>query len=306
MNVLIIGLGSIAIKHIAALRKIEPSVCIFALRSSQITNSLIDVQNVFSLDLLPVKPDFVIISNPTSLHEETIKQCLSLQCPLFIEKPVLSDTTNTEILSEEFRHKKVITYVACNMRFHPSLIFLKDYLLASQPRINEVSVYCGSFLPEWRPSRDFRLSYSVKPEMGGGAHLDLVHELDYCYWLFGTPQKINACKTNVSSLNIEAVDAAYYQLMYPDFVANISLNYFRRDARRDIEIVTEDDTLFVDLLANKITAKKRGTLLHETSFQIGDTYEKQMRYFISKITKQESTDNSFDDGVEVLKIALHD
>jgi predicted dehydrogenase len=142
--------------------------------------------------------------------------------------------------------------------------------------------------------------------MGGGAHLDLVHELDYCSWLFGAPQKINAYRRNVSSLNIEAVDAAYYQLMYPDFIANISLNYFRRDARRDIEIVTPDDTIFVDLLANKITTKKEGTVLYETSFQIADTYEKQMQYFIGKISKKEQTDNSFDDGVEVLKIALHD
>ena len=47
MNVLIVGLGSIARKHIAALRQIEPGVCIYALRSSVLAPVYEHVRNVF-------------------------------------------------------------------------------------------------------------------------------------------------------------------------------------------------------------------------------------------------------------------
>ena len=57
MKVLIVGLGSIACKHIEALRIINESVIIYALRSSVLKESLnfINVENIFSLDNLKIK-----------------------------------------------------------------------------------------------------------------------------------------------------------------------------------------------------------------------------------------------------------
>lgn len=49
MNVLIVGLGSIARKHIAALRSLEPEVQIYALRSTRFSNSVDGVTDLFSM-----------------------------------------------------------------------------------------------------------------------------------------------------------------------------------------------------------------------------------------------------------------
>ena len=73
MNVLIIGLGSIAKKHIKVLRNILNDINIYALRSSKESSQYEDIINIGALaDLNNIKIDFAIISNPTSLHIEKI------------------------------------------------------------------------------------------------------------------------------------------------------------------------------------------------------------------------------------------
>ena len=119
-------------------------------------------------------------------------------------------------------------------------------------KINEVNVYCGSYLPSWRPSVDFRKVYSSNKNLGGGVHLDMIHELDYTYWLLGEPDKVTSTLRSTSSLEIDAVDYANYLWEYADFSANIVLNYYRPDTKRTLEIVTAEHIYFVDILKNRI------------------------------------------------------
>ena len=301
---MIIGLGSIAKKHISAIRKRNTKVYLYALRSLNTADNYQDIINVYDLNELDIKFDFVIISNPTNMHEETILNVLHLNCPLFIEKPVLSNLTNANLIIEKIKKKQIITYVACNMRFHPALIFIKNYLYNLKTQINEVNIYSGSYLPAWRPGINFRESYSTDNKKGGGVNLDLIHELDYCTWLFGKPIKISSLKRSESSLSIESFDCAYYNLIYSKFIANISLNYFRRDAKRKIEILTIEDTIVIDLLKNKIFKKVSGEILYQEKFTMADTYYEQLNYFIDHIQNNKYPMNDINEGIEVLKLAL--
>ena len=135
MNILIIGFGSIGQKHVSAIRQVRPDAVIYALRSSKTGEVGEGLNNIYSFNEINVKLDFIIISNPTNLHEETIKNCLVFGCPLFIEKPVLSSLQNAHSLIKEISSKQIITYVACNMRFHPALQFLKEWLTKTELRI---------------------------------------------------------------------------------------------------------------------------------------------------------------------------
>lgn len=147
MKVLIVGLGSIAKKHIAALRQLVPDVEFMALRSGE-ENQFEDIINYSRWSDIP-KPDFVIISNPTNCHAETIQKAMFFDRPLFIEKPVVSKQTEIEFLEKVLREKKVVTYVACNLRFHKALKIIKERI--SSLSILEVNAYCGSNLSKWRP-----------------------------------------------------------------------------------------------------------------------------------------------------------
>ena len=302
MKILIIGLGSIGKKHVRAIRELEAGAEIYAVRHSPEAESFEAVENIFSLDGIDFSPDFVIISNPTNRHREAVKSVMRFDCPLFIEKPVFDNLENTENLLAEIEEKNILTYVACNLRFHGCIAFLKNYLAENDVRLNEVNGYCGSYLPDWRPDADFRKIYSANEAEGGGVHLDLIHELDYLYWLFGTPQKASAFKRSNSSLAISAADYANYALLYEDFAASVILNYYRRSPKRSCELVFEDKTWFVDLLKNKIT--ENGNVIFSSDETIADTYVSQMRYFLDCLKSNEKPMNSIFEAVEVLQIAL--
>lgn len=304
MNILIIGLGSIARKHIVALHETGINASFTALRSAADAPDETGIQNIYSLDQLSVKPDLVIVSNPTMLHAEVLIQLIPKGYPLFIEKPLVGNTDQLNRLIDELTIHPCFTYVACNLRFLPALQFVKEYLSKHQGKVQEVNSYCGSFLPGWRPGTDFRLNYSARKELGGGVHLDLIHELDYCYWLFGKPTAQHVIKRNVSELNIDAVDFAAYHLLYPQFTANITLNYYRKDTKRVLEIVTTEATIEVNLLKNTVTNLTTGEVLFQQHYEIKQTYTDQMKYILNCLKEQQVPMNTAAEAAEVLKIAL--
>lgn len=304
MNVLIIGLGSIARKHINALKLLDFDLNIFALRSKLNSDLIEGVVNIYSLEDIDVNFDFSIISNPTILHYDTIQFLVKKKIPLFIEKPPLHSLKNSEKLINLIEHSGLLNYVACNIRFHPCLQFLKEFISSKKKYINEVNVYCGSYLPDWRPNVNFREVYSVNPEMGGGVHLDLFHEVDYIYWLFGMPQKKNSILRSVSSLNIESIDYANYILEYSTFSVSIILNYYRKVPKRLIEIVFVDEILTVDLLKNQIKNGNQDVIFEDNKFSMFETYVKQFIFFLEALKKKDTVQNSFKDSIEVLKIVL--
>lgn len=302
MNVLIIGLGSIGRKHVAALRKLEEDCHIYALRSTPGSPPEEGVTNLYSLHELDAQIDFIIISNPTSAHISAIDTVIDLQCPLFIEKPVYHQLEIEDTI-HRINAMNLLTYVACNLRFLDCLSFVKHSLNGPIGRLNEVNVYCGSYLPEWRPGTDFRQVYSAHAEQGGGVHIDLIHELDYLYWFFGKPLYSNSVLRMHSSLGIQACDYANYCLVYDSFCTNVVLNYYRRDARRTLELVFDNGTWMVDLRANTVRCGEK--MLFSSSQSMSDTYTKQLSYFIQLVKNREKVSfNTINDAYNVLKISL--
>jgi predicted dehydrogenase len=304
MNILIVGLGSIARKHIEAIRTLNINVTIYAFRSSNNVDQEYNIVNIFSLDNLDFTFDFAIISNPTNLHYNFIKLLAEKNIPLFIEKPPLHTLENSVKLISFIESKNLLNYVACNLRFHPCILFIKDFLKSESFRINEVNVYCGSYLPDWRPGKDFRKIYSANENMGGGVHLDLFHELDYTTWIFGFPIKTRSIKRGVSSLGINAVDYANYVFEYPSFTTNIVLNYYRKKSKRTIEIVLDNQIINIDLVKNIISDEDDVLLFQASNFEMQNTYNNQMDYFINCMKENKKPMNSLKDSIEVLKIVL--
>lgn len=303
MRILIIGFGSIARKHVIAIKKIAPDAKIYALRSSK--NKIIDfedIQSVYDWQEIPKNIDFVIISNPTSKHFETIKKAVSLKVPLFIEKPVLATLNGAQELLQKIKENRIITFTACNLRFHPSIVYLKKVLNKKKPL--EYNSYSGSYLPEWRPNQDYRKNYSAIEELGGGVHLDLIHEIDLSYYLLGNPINTQSYKSKKSDLEINSKDIAHYVLEYSSTSAFITLNYYRRDPKRNIELIWDNDSWFVNLLDSSIVDSHNNLLFMDKSFNFLNTYYEQMNYFIQNISGRKKPMNSFEEGLETLNIAL--
>ena len=302
MNILIVGLGAIARKHIEVLKQKE-GVNLYALRSSIDANTYDGVKNIFSLsEINDLSIDSFFITNPTAYHYRTIADILKFGKPLFIEKPVFDvvDESNNALI-ETIDSKEINTYVACNLRFLDCLHNIRH--LIEDSRINEVNVYAGSYLPDWRPGINFRKNYSANKEMGGGVHIDLIHELDYLYWIFGEPCEVHSIFKSRSSLEINAVDYANYLWEYKDFCVNTILNYYRRDSKRTMEILTDDGTYIVDLLKNTIA--KDGREIFSSAQTIADTYGEQIDFYLKNILTGKAAEfNTAKEAYKVLKLCI--
>lgn len=303
MKILIIGLGSIAKKHIDAIKQLNPAARFWAVRHTEGSPLYEGVDNVHLYEDLPKDLDFAIISNPTSKHKEALKSVLELKIPVMVEKPVSADVEGLEEIIAEYESAGITNYVACNLRFHPCIKWLKDNLAVD--KVLEVRAYCGSYLPDWRPGVDYKKVYSSVKALGGGVHLDLIHELDYLVYLFGLPERNISSIRKVSPLVIESMDSAGYLLEYPGFTATVGLNYFRRIPKRNVEIVTTDDVLTVDLL-NATIETKDDRIDFSTDFKIADTYLDQMKYFLGILNSPEGfrNMNTLKEALEVLKLTL--
>lgn len=302
MKVLIHGLGSIATKHIDVLKELDPEITFFALRSGLTDKTVNGITSIYSLSELNDEVDFVIISNPTALHYESVLMLKSLSVPLFIEKPVLKSMDGAVDLCNELEKAKIKTYIACNLRFHPVIQFIKDALIKKKPL--EFSAYCGSYLPDWRPVSDYSKTYSSSRELGGGVELDLIHELDYTIYLLGHPNsRLLNYGNKISELAINSNDFAHYVLEYDRLIATITLNYYRKKAKRTIEIVWVDDIWQIDLLNGTVMSEING-IIFKSDYNLRDTYLDQMSHFISNLKTSSEFENNFRESLKILELAI--
>jgi CMP-N,N'-diacetyllegionaminic acid synthase len=126
-------------------------------------------------------------------------------------------------------------------------------------RLWNVQVFCASYLPDWRPERDYRETSSAKLDFGGGVLLDMSHELDYIQWLVGPIEVTHAVSKKVSDLKIDSDDLLLLSGKTKEGThLHISLNYFTRKSQRQILIDGEDISIRADLDTNTLSMVEKG------------------------------------------------
>ena len=244
-KVLVISYGSIGQRHARLLTKLGCQVAVMSRRSIDFSPHYSDLTQA----LTDWQPEYVVAANRTSEHYQTVK-CLvehDFKGRVLIEKPLFDQ------LATFPRHGFSLAAVAYNLRCHPLLTKLKS-LLDDSAQLVTANIHAGSYLPEWRPSTDYRQSYSAKNAQGGGVLRDLSHELDYALWLFGPWRRLTATGGHLSPLEIDS-DDAYTILMETNHcpMVSIHINYLDRIPRREILVNTAQHTIRVDLINNTLT-----------------------------------------------------
>ncbi|MDO4566039.1 MAG: Gfo/Idh/MocA family oxidoreductase [Oscillospiraceae bacterium] len=282
MRILFTGLGSIGRRHIKnlaeELRRQNLSFEIDALRATESelpgeTAALL-ARQYRSFEELEGEYDIAYITNPTSLHAETIRALSPIARAMFIEKPLWTEAEG-DISSLGLRADGVY-YVACPLRHSP--VIQRACELASASRVFAARALSSSYLPDWRPQTDHRKCYSARRGMGGGVELDLVHEWDYLSFIFGFPLEIKAEAGRFSEVTVDSDDLALYIARYSDMLLSLQLDYFGRKPRRQLEIYTEDETYVCDIVGAKIHRLRDDTT---ESFIDFDIYKNETAYFVA-------------------------
>lgn len=300
-----VGIGSIAKRHIKNLVEIcdlqKEEIQIDLYRSGQggILPKNIEqvISNVYDI-AFPVAEfyDAVFITNPTSLHYQTILYFQEHTRAFFIEKPVFDklDLDFSRISGNN------IFYVACPLRYTSVIQYLKSNI--DVRKVYSVRAISSSYLPDWRPGVDYRTTYSAHKEMGGGVAIDLIHEWDYLTYLFGVPQRVMTMQKKVSALDINSDDIALYLAECNNTLIEIHLDYFGRKSIRQIELFTEDETILGDLIENEVTYLKAN---HKISFkqERNDYQKEELKYFLNLLYEDKQSENNLFHACKVLKLA---
>lgn len=246
MNVLIVGYGSIGARHDAILQSMGHTVSLVSGQHIPDRPVYRSIVQALETELF----DYVIIANRTHQHADALRSLSesNYQGKLLIEKP-LFDRVNAE-----FQTQQRDPYVAYNLRFHPVLQQLKNALHAKGSELLTANIYVGQYLPDWRPTQDYRRGYSAQREMGGGVLRDLSHELDYAIWLFGEWEQLTALGGKSSSLEIDSDDnfTILCRTAGCDSLT-IHMNYLDRMPRRTIVVNTNDGTWIADLIKSTLS-----------------------------------------------------
>jgi CMP-N,N'-diacetyllegionaminic acid synthase len=273
LSALVIGFGSIGKRHVEILSKMDEINYVSVLSSQHD----LPFETITSLEEIPdLNPDYVVIASPTAQHfsylkflEENIERK-----KILVEKPLFDSITNLVI-----KHNEV--YVGYNLRFHPLLQKIKDAVTGR--KLWNIQVFCGSYLPDWRPGRDYRETSSAKLDSGGGVLLDLSHELDYIQWLAGPLAVEYAVSEKVSDLEINTDDLLLLSGKTRDCArVHISLNYFTREPLRQILVDGEGISIRADLITNTLSVVEKGEAFDFSWPELGrnDTYRAQHRVII--------------------------
>ena len=303
MKVCFVGLGSIAGRHIRNLRELcmeqAMTLHIDVLRrsSSNLTDHPDSVDKVYtSRDELPTDYDVIFITNPTEYHADTLISLHENAKHFFIEKPIATPGTVNKLKDFVFRQNSVY-YVASPLRYCNVIRYLKEHI--NPKEVYAVRCISSSYLPEWRPGKDYRNTCSAHKELGGGVSIDLIHEWDYLTFLFGIPVKIEQIKGKYSELEIDSEDLAVYIAEYKGMVLELHLDYFGRKTERMIELYMRDDTVKADLVENRISFLKSGE-----NVDLGedrDAYQKrEMRFFLNEIEAPKKKENGITRAIQVL------
>ena len=264
----IIGYGSIGKRHIRNLiaLKYEDIVLLRKIGNGNDYNlkEFTEIQAFLDAQL-----DAIIITNPTSLHNKYLNEILPLDIDVLVEKPLVSNLQDLQLLQDQLVNYKGIGMTAYNMRFHPCVKNIKRILSNCKlGKIYSARFFVGQYLPDWRAEKDYSKSYSALTEMGGGVLLDLIHEIDLACYLVGQPKgSIFYQVDKVSELLIETEDLAelLYRTDNNSFVS-IHLDYLTQGYKRYIELIGEKGRLRADLLTNKLTVTLENGEVEEQLF----------------------------------------
>ena len=236
--------------------------------------------------------DAAFVVTPTSTHFELVKYLLENNKHVFCEKPVCSNDTEAEKLKAIAADKKVVIQIGHSERFHEAWEKLREkFQTLSAP----YSIHINR----------------VAPFKGRATDVDVVqdlaiHDLDLVLHLFKQkPQnvlahgfKIRTDKWDHANIYVEMEDKC-------DALVVVGRNATKEV--RDLEVISKDGMISVDLFANKIyeaTSSKfeDGTFVKEEAYTKRDHLLLEHKHFYHSILEGKPAIIGLKDGLNAVHL----
>jgi predicted dehydrogenase len=315
MKILIVGNGRMGSRHLRLSRRFLPDAEIKILIHQRL-NGNVKLSDSFLESMEQVRkfgPHIAIIANPAPFHLEIAQELARAGIHLLVEKPLATSTLGIKELIKTCKKNNIILMTGYNLRFSPSLKYFHE-LIKGKTVGKILSVRCevGQYLPDWRPTKDYRMTVSANHSLGGGVLLELSHEIDYLRWIFGEIKLVSAILSRQSSLEIDVEDSAHLFLRFEpnteghEIIATLNLDFIRHDNTRSCTVIGENGTLRWNALTGVIDIYQKNSVTWEVLFtQNSDTDETliaEWENFLDSISKNVEPCVTGEDGFRVLEI----
>jgi len=285
-KILIIGTGSIAKKHLETLRTSSK------LSAKQISSRSLSNDRFYS------EPDqenielqgftHVIFANPCTYRERILKRFVFSEANLFFEKPFAPDLKTCNRLIGILRGRTKKLAVGYNLRYLQHLEIIKKIVKReTYGKVLKMRCRVAQNLKTWRATH-YTNTVSAQRKLGGGAVLELSHEIDYLLELFDELIVLSSNSGRLSSLNIDVEDSAEVILSgknnsHHNALVSLSLDFVSQKTERYCQIICDKGTLEWDLLHGTIDLyenKSRRTRISKQKDPVSETYTRQMLDFL--------------------------
>lgn len=309
---IIVGLGSIGQRHLNNIRDLYPKSLITIVRHAGKSGISVEKKANHIVKTIPeaieiMKPTAGIIASPSPFHIDNAKVFIDNHCPIFIEKPLSHNLDGIAELIALADNNNTNCMVAYVLRFLPTMEKIKQIIKSNQyGKVLHSTVSVGQYLPDWRPKQDYRNNVSAQHKMGGGALLELSHEIDYLLYLFGVPNEVVSIIQNTGRLDIDVEDQVDAILQYKSGkVIHLHLDFLQKVAKRYCYIVFEEAQLKWDIIKGSLeinTLTNEMPIIEEIPYLTNDTYINEFKHFMRAVSNKEDLKVDLKDGLKVLEL----
>jgi predicted dehydrogenase len=311
LRALVVGLGSIGRRHVENLRRQVDDVQIVALRRSESPPEGGVDRVVTSWDAaLENPPDIALITSPANLHVDHAIRAAEAGAHLFIEKPLSDRLDAIAELRRVLETHQRLALVGYQFRFYEPLVAAREALRQGRiGRLLSLRAQVGMYLPDWRPGTDYRESVSARQKLGGGALLELSHELDLARWFGGEVSQLTAMADQLTDLEIDVEDVAEVLLRYESgAIGSVHVDMAQRVPHRSLKLVGTEGTLTWSWSTHETRLWTVDDQQWVTVFDAADErntmYEREMEHFLDCVRSGSRPDVGLDDGEGALRLAL--
>ncbi len=152
------------------------------------------------------KPDFILSTLPTYMHEEVAVYALNKGVHVFSEKPMaLTEAACENMIKAAKENGKKLMIGQC-LRFDPTFEKIKEYIDEKTfGKVYRAEFFRYSQTPTWTWN-----NWILDPKQSGGCIIDMhIHDVDVINWLFGMPKALRAAKTE-KKVELESIFTQYF------------------------------------------------------------------------------------------------
>jgi len=277
----VIGVGKWGVNHLKSLKEVDCDL----VGISDVDARKKDIANQYGIDFFDDyhkmlgEVDAVTVTTPTDLHYKVIYDCLKAGKHVLVEKPIAESSKQSNKLVDFAKSKDLVLSVGYLYRFNNAILRLKQIL----PEIGKIQYVTARYVHSTKP-----------PRKDSGVVLNLgIHVVDILSFVTDrVPKSLYASKKNLLSPVFE--DSASIQLDYDDFFATIELSCMHPEKARDIWVVGEKETVYVDFFSQvlkrfplKVTYESVDRKdMFEEKIVVNEPLRDELKYFIDLVGKK--------------------